>query len=72
MAIRKPIVEVAGSLTELSIGDTLPLFTSSSQGEVSASGGGTSNFLRADNVWAVPSGGTSTVSYEPSFLLMGA
>ena len=33
------------------------LFTSTVQGEVPASGGGTTNFLRADGTWAAPGGG---------------
>jgi hypothetical protein len=37
---------------------TLPLFTSSDAGLVSGSGGGTSNFLRADGTWAAPAGGS--------------
>lgn len=36
---------------------TIPLFTSSAPGLVGASGGGTTNFLRADGSWAAPSGG---------------
>ena len=35
----------------------LPLFTSIADGAVSASGGGTTNFLRADGAWAAPGGG---------------
>ena len=35
----------------------LPLFTSIADGAVSASGGGTTNFLRADGSWAAPGGG---------------
>jgi len=35
---------------------TLPLFTSGDAGLVGASGGGTTNFLRADGTWASPSG----------------
>lgn len=35
----------------------LPLFTSIASGAVSASGGGTTNFLRADGTWAAPGGG---------------
>lgn len=38
---------------------TLPLFTSTEAGLVDASGGGTSNFLRADGTWAAPGGGGS-------------
>lgn len=37
-------------------------FSSSAQGVVGASGGGTSNFLRADGTWAAPSGGGSGMS----------
>lgn len=33
-----------------------PLFTSTQRGAVSPSGGGTTNFLRADGAWAVPPG----------------
>lgn len=36
---------------------TLPLFSSSDAGLVGASGGGTTNFLRADGTWAAPAGG---------------
>lgn len=35
----------------------LPAFTSSAKGVVPASGGGTTNFLRADGIWAAPAGG---------------
>lgn len=41
----------------------LNLFTSSLQGLTPASGGGTTNFLRADGTWATPSGGGSTLNY---------
>jgi hypothetical protein len=34
-----------------------PIFSTSAKGEVPASGGGTSNFLRADGTWAAPAGG---------------
>ncbi len=36
---------------------TLPLVTSTDAGLAPASGGGTSNFLRADGTWAAPAGG---------------
>jgi hypothetical protein len=36
---------------------TLPLFTSTEAGLTPLSGGGTSNFLRADGTWAAPGGG---------------
>lgn len=42
-------------------------FTSSLKGLAPASGGGTTNFLRADGTWAAPSGGTGTnLSYTAS------
>ena len=34
----------------------IPLFASASSGLAPASGGGTTNFLRADGTWTVPSG----------------
>jgi hypothetical protein len=37
----------------------LPLFTISLRGAVPGSGGGTTNFLRADGTWSPPSGGVS-------------
>lgn len=36
------------------VGADLPLFSTSLPGAVSASGGGTANFLRADGTWAAP------------------
>jgi hypothetical protein len=36
---------------------TLPIFSSTDAGLAPASGGGTSNFLRADGTWAAPAGG---------------
>jgi hypothetical protein len=38
------------------------LFTTVKSGEVPGSGGGTSNFLRADGTWAAPSGGASGIT----------
>lgn len=40
----------------------LDTFTSALKGLAPASGGGTSNFLRADGTWAAPSGGSGTVT----------
>jgi hypothetical protein len=40
---------------------TLPLFTSTEAGLAPSSGGGTTNFLRADGTWAAPAGGGGTV-----------
>jgi hypothetical protein len=37
--------------------DQYPIFTSTTPGWVPLSGGGTTNFLRADGTWAVPAGG---------------
>lgn len=42
---------------------TLPLFTSTDAGLTPLSGGGTSNFLRADGTWAAPSGGGGSTIY---------
>jgi len=44
-------------LTQAQLTAELNLFTSSLQGVVPASGGGTTNFLRADGTWASPPGG---------------
>ncbi len=41
----------------------LNTFTSSLKGLAPASGGGTSNFLRADGLWATPSGGADPWTY---------
>lgn len=38
----------------------LDVFSSTLKGVVPASGGGTTNFLRADGTWAAPAGGTGT------------
>jgi hypothetical protein len=43
---------------------TLPLVTSGDAGLAPASGGGTTNFLRADGTWAAPGGGSITVQDE--------
>lgn len=47
------------ALTGTQVTAMLDTFTSSVKGLTPASGGGTSNFLRADGTWAVPSGGGS-------------
>jgi hypothetical protein len=49
----------------------LPLFSNSANGAVAASGGGTSNFLRADGTWAAPPAGalTSPVALGSNTLL---
>ena len=38
-------------------GKQVETFTNTTEGVVPASGGGTSNFLRADGTWATPAGG---------------
>jgi hypothetical protein len=43
-------------------GFTFPLFSSTDAGLVPLSGGGTTNFLRADGTWAAPAGGGSVTS----------
>jgi hypothetical protein len=46
---------------------TLPLVTTSAAGLAPASGGGTTNFLRADGTWDAPAGGGgSGTTYYPS------
>lgn len=44
------------------LGTDLPQFTSTLTGAVSASGGGTTNFLRADNTWTPPPGSVAAGS----------
>src|SRR5262249_61641364 len=61
-------ITTTGPLTgggDLSANRTLAVntFTTGAAGVVPASGGGTTNFLRADGTWAVPpGGGTGTVT----------
>ena len=50
------------ALTETQVTAMLNVFTSSLQGVVPGSGGGTSNFLRADGTWTTPSGSGGTVT----------
>src|SRR5262245_55302607 len=45
-------ISVSASAGTITIAGTL--FTTSAQGDVPASGGGTTNFLRADGTWAAP------------------
>ena len=51
-----------GSTGAQTTATNLPAFGSSTKGVVPASGGGTSNFLRADGTWAAPSGGGGGVT----------
>jgi hypothetical protein len=64
---RTPLVILNGRIQQLSPGDNINAacanFSSTGSGCVSASGGGTTNFLRADGSWSAPSGGgTGTVT----------
>jgi hypothetical protein len=45
-------------------GKQVEQFTSTTEGVVPLSGGGTTNFLRADGSWAAPSGGGGGLSYQ--------
>lgn len=50
---------------------TLPLVTTGDAGLAPASGGGTTNFLRADGTWSAPAGGSATdLSYNPATRLL--
>ena len=51
----------AANLTGTVPAATLPLFTSVANGAVPLSGGGTTNFLRADGTWAAPVGSVTSV-----------
>lgn len=48
---------------------TLPLVTSGDAGLAPASGGGTTNFLRADGTWAAPAGGGGGASQIMSWVI---
>jgi hypothetical protein len=54
------------SINPLTATAALNPFTSSLQGVVPASGGGTTNFLRADGTWTSPGAGSVTVTGSPS------
>ena len=45
-------------------GKQVETFTDTTEGVVSASGGGTTNFLRADGTWATPPGGGSGLTFQ--------
>jgi hypothetical protein len=51
---------------------TVQQFSAANSGVVPASGGGTSNFLRADGAWAAPSGGSNSVKAWVNFDGTGA
>ena len=50
------------ALTGTQVTALLDTFTSTLKGLAPASGGGTTNFLRADGTWATPAGGSGTVT----------
>ncbi|MCC7267739.1 MAG: hypothetical protein IT546_10425, partial [Caulobacteraceae bacterium] len=63
--ITMPITSVAGLtgvISATSLTAALNVFTSALKGLVPASGGGTTNYLRADGTWAAPPGGGSVVT----------
>jgi hypothetical protein len=47
---------------------TLPILSSTDAGLAPSSGGGTSNFLRADGTWAAPAGGGGNVLSQPQVM----
>jgi hypothetical protein len=49
---------------------TLPLVSSADPGLAPSSGGGTTNFLRADGTWAAPPQSSTDLSYTPSIRLL--
>lgn len=53
---------VPSAITNTQLTADLNQFTSSLQGLVPSSGGGTTNFLRADGTWAAPSGGSGVTT----------
>jgi hypothetical protein len=60
-----------GALTAVTATAALNTFTSSLQGLAPASGGGTSNFLRADGGWATPAG-TGVPTVATPYLVIGS
>ena len=60
-----------GALTAAQATAALNPFTSSLQGLVTASGGGTTNFARADGTWAAPPSGSGFTA-APPYLLSGS
>ena len=56
----------AQDLTGAQVNVMLPVFTDTLKGSVPASGGGTTNYLRADGSWGVPSSGATIRTGESS------
>lgn len=63
-----PLTGVPEDLTTAQATALLDLFTSALRGLVPASGGGTTNFLRADGTWAAPAGGGGGPTLSKSIL----
>lgn len=58
---------VVAALTATQATTVLNVFTSALKGLVPSSGGGTTNFLRADGTWAAPAGGGSVTTIFDAF-----
>lgn len=77
MAVKKPLVLASGQIQELQSADEINIDASDiATGTIATARLGTgtadsSTFLRGDQTWATPAGGSSAVSLHP-FLLMGA
>ena len=79
MAVRKPLVQIGGALTELPAADNINIAASDiasgviATARLASSGtASSSTFLRGDQVWATPPGGGGAVDTLDPFLLMGA
>lgn len=73
MAVRAPLVIVAGQIKEVPSGDvvpvaSMPVMTASTGGAVPTPPNNTTTFLRGDGTFAAPAAG----GLEQTFLLMGA
>lgn len=58
------VLAVPSALSTIQLTTLCNVFTSSLSGCVPGSGGGTSNFLRADGTWTTPSGGGTVTSFS--------